>query len=449
MSGGSGDAFDEPGHGGTGGGAAAQGGWWVGLPLLRAAEPGDGVQSAIGWGNRREDVMSLVRLSLLGDQAFAPTPDGALERAVYAKRRHVGQLEKLPRAEVAKPSSNFRHYLEWATAEASQDLPVGAPVVVMVHGFLFDPQCALSPDEPQETDNPHGRCYHFEVHPESDEQRHHTASWPLGLGFRKDDTTGTSGVAVAFGWKSQPGFASSIIGHFQNFYARAYEKAGEAAWVLVNALRELDKVIDGRPIDLFCHSLGSRVVVRALALMVREGEAPVPSSVRGVNLIDRIGRVVLLGGAEYVVEAQLMVRRLQAAAPETGPVFYNFVSRENDVLDKLGENFGPRTFGNTQVIGHNGLDLERTETDAWTRTHWLDLQIDSFALQRWMSENKQKTISGDRPGNVWDHWYYYTFRKNMDVYRDIFRDRDAWDIARLRGEEIPARVYHGPFSFGD
>ena len=72
------------------------------------------------------------------------------------------------------------------------------------------------------------------------------------------------------------------------------------------------------------------------------------------------------------------------------------VSRENDVLDKLGENFGPRTFGNTQVVGHNGLDVE-------TRSpHWMDLQIDSKTLQEWMT-GRGFEVSGDRPGNVWDH----------------------------------------------
>ena len=74
-------------------------------------------------------------------------------------------------------------------------------------------------------------------------------------------------------------------------------------------------------------------------------------------MVGRIGQVVLLGGAEYVVGPQLLMRRLGAAQLPASPQFYNVVSRENDVLNKLGENFGPRTFGNSQVIGHNGLDI--------------------------------------------------------------------------------------------
>ena len=41
-------------------------------------------------------------------------------------------------------------------------------------------------------------------------------------------------------------------------------------------------------------------------------------------------------------------------------------------------------------------------------------------------------ISGDRPGNVWDHWYYYTFRGNMAVYRAILRHPQNWRIPDLR-----------------
>lgn len=392
--------------------------------------------------------MSIVRLSVLKNTAYAPDSDGDIKLAPYNRRRRVGRMEAYAPPELAARNSAFRHYLDGEIARAASDLAPDQPVVVMVHGFLFDPKAAISPT-PEETDNPHGRVYHFVSGQEPEEQRHHTSSWPLGLGFEPDDATGSGGLALAFGWQSQPGFASSLINHFQNFYARAYENAGSTAWILVNAIHALNELLPGHPIDLFCHSLGSRVVTRALAMVAKQAAddstdndskiLPLPSA---KTILDSIGRIVILGGAEYVVEAQLMRRRLERMPLQQMPQVYNFVSRENDVLDKLGENFGPRTFGNSQVIGHNGLDVEgRFEG-------WMDLQIDHAALQSWMSARDHE-ISGDRPGNVWDHWYYYTYRGNMRLYNDILRNRAAWAIPALRDQDIPEGVSKRWWQFGD
>lgn len=207
--------------------------------------------------------------------------------------------------------------------------------------------------------------------------------------------------------------------------------------MLVNVLDELAKLFPSHPIDLVAHSLGSRVVVRALALAAKHHPAIVP----------RVGRVIFLGGAEYVVEAQLMYRRIETLAGGSGPIFYNFVSRENDVLDLLGENFGPRTFGNTQVIGHNGLDMGREA--ARQVVNWIDLQIDSGAVQLWMNDQRGIQVSGDRPGNMWDHWYYFTFRGNMDLYRGVLRQRDQWILADLREAKVPEGVSTRWIDFGD
>ena len=386
--------------------------------------------------------MSILRLSVLKDTAFAPLPDGTIVMEDFAggnKANLRGKLDQLPydiQSDIldADPDAfdrmapRLQHYLERAVPARTSNLAPGAPVVVMVHGFLFDPRQAVAP-KPRDTDTPHGRLYHFEVEDEREEQRHHTTSWPLHLGFTTGDMTGNEGFAVAFGWHSQPGFASSLITHFQNFYARAYDYAGETAWVLVHTLDRLSRLLPDHPIDLFCHSLGSRVVVRALQMACKYRP----------DLLPRLGQVVLLGGAEYVVEAQVMLTRLLDGDHPSLPAFYNIVSRENDVLDKLGENFGPRTFGNSQVIGHNGLD-------SGTRApNWIDLQIDGRKMQDWMLDERGFEVSGDRPGNIWDHWYYYTFRGNMALYQDILRNRAAWALADLRTQGIPEGAPRGRF----
>jgi hypothetical protein len=325
-------------------------------------------------------------------------------------------------------------------------------VTVLVHGFLFDPRMALTTN-PADTDNPHGRAFHFVDGDERAEQREHTSGWPLHLGFGDGDG-GADGLAVGFGWQSQPGFATSLIRHFQNFYARAYALADPASWVLVNLLCELHRALPAQRLDLFCHSLGARVVIRALARLAKyaadTGDSGLSAEQRGVLLatLRSLDRVLLLGGAEYVVEASLMYRRLEALLgagldPDQGPYCFNVVSRENDVLDVLGENFGPRTFGNSQVIGHNGLSGHRGAA------RWMDLQIDSPRLQQWMQDHHGIAISGDRPGNVWDHWFYYTFRGNMALYRQMLRDRDNWTIARLRADAVPEGVPLRWWDFGD
>ena len=91
------------------------------------------------------------------------------------------------------------------------------------------------------------------------------------------------------------------------------------------------------------------------------------------GILNRIDRVILLGGAEYVVEAQLMMNRLESVPGGGGIQFYNVVSRENDILDLLGENFGPRTFGNSNVIGHNGLDMEDNSNLVYNTKHEIPL----------------------------------------------------------------------------
>lgn len=381
--------------------------------------------------------MSIIRLSCIRDTLYAPAPNGEFAPELYRKRRRQGKMESLTSPELASPSSGLGHYMASQINQAALNLPVNQPVVVMVHGFLFDPRHAVTPD-PRDSDNAHSRVYHFTNGDELEEQRHHTTGWPRHLGFDAADETGRSGLAVAFGWHSQPGFASSLIARFQNFYSRAYDYAEQTAWPLANVLYQLARHprLADHPIDLFVHSLGARVVIRCLALMAkRAGEADGTHQTELRHLLERLGRVIILGGSEYVFEANLMYRRVQRLGLDEskGPVFYNIASRENDVLDILAENFGPVFFGNSQVIGHNGLETQEKAL------RWMDLQIDSKELQEWLQKNHGVEVSGDRPGNVWDHWYYYTHRGNMDFYRRIIRqpDHGQWDHATLRTRKPP------------
>lgn len=388
--------------------------------------------------------MALFRVSTIGKDMYAPKGDGTLVDAPYHAQRNTGRLGRFERPagdtppnEAQLTNATLDRFFDTAVGAAADALGPNAPVAVMVHGFLFTPK--ESPVAKREdSNNPHCRIFHFEDVAQDQEIRHHTTGWPLRLDFEPDDD-GASGLAVAFGWYSQPGFAASLIERFQNFYQRAYDYAHETAWPLVVTLNALAKRVSDRPIDIFCHSLGAAVVVRALALAAKYHLA----------VLSRIGRVIILGGSEYTLEGNLMYERVRAVAGDmgwqeaTGPSFYNIVSRENDVLDKLAENFGPKTFlSNTQVLGHNGLQA-RTKV-----ARWIDIQIDSGKVRQWgLARNYD--IRGDEPGTLWDHWYYYTWRGNMRFYSDLLRRRPATTLDALRAGPAPLPEGVASGFFGD
>ena len=389
--------------------------------------------------------MSIIRLSLLEDGLYAPDAQGAISytgrfsMARGAGRRGLGRMGMMGRRELPRPRHPLGQYLKKALAAEDADAPddpAGAPLVVLVHGFQFDPSKAcFSPPHHPKAENPHCRLYHFEEFDQDIEMRHRSTGWPRGLGMEEDDG-GAMGLAIGFGWDSDPSPLQSLVKHGLNHYAVAYQRAEEAAWQLVAVLDRLVALRPGRKVDLFCHSLGSRVVVRAIA---RAADRVMPEELkpRLHAIVKAIDRVIILAGAEKVMEAQLMMQRLNRTAtdpdgetsPGVGdiPSFYNVVSRENDVLDHLGENFMPSAAGSKQVIGHNGLEANDP--------HWLDIQLDDAVVAAWFKERDYR-VSGDNTSGLFtilDHWIHYTWRENMRVYRDILRNRADWNIGELKG----------------
>ncbi|RJF87985.1 alpha/beta hydrolase [Oleomonas cavernae] len=218
----------------------------------------------------------------------------------------------------------------------------GAPIAVLVNGFMFRPQEALV-ESYHDADNPHQRIFHFLAGNPSNETRHHSTGWPAHLGFAADDQGG-GGLVVPFGWYSWPGFLPTLLNEGRLHYRAAYGYADESSWPFVAALDALARVIAGipkikaTPIDIVCHSLGSALVIRALSRMAKYN----------LPVLGRIGRVIIMGGSEYTSEARLTNGRLLATANTngwdvgTGPMVYNLGSRENSVLDLMAENLAPR-----------------------------------------------------------------------------------------------------------
>lgn len=389
--------------------------------------------------------MSIVRLSLRGPRVAAPKANGDFVAAPFDAARGTGIIGTFDRpkdgggpAALKRARAALDPYLGPAIKAAAARLTADQPVCLMVHGFLFDPEKAVMP-APKDNDNPHGRVFHFVNGDEHDETKEHSAGWPVQLGFKQSDR-GANGLAIAVGWYSHPGFATSLLEGYKNFYSRAYQYAEDSCWPLVAILDAVAAALPERQIDIFCHSLGSTLVLRALYY----------ASKWRLPVVKRLGRTIILGGSEYTQEARLMYRELRAhvgAGNGLGPHFFNIVSRENLVLDLLAENFGPRSwFTSTQVIGHNGLESGANEA------RWIDIQIDSQAVATWLRNNHGLTVAGDDPGSPWDHWYYYTFRGNMAFYNRILRDRSAFSIAGLRapgspgGSPFPEGVAVGAFA---
>ena len=90
--------------------------------------------------------MSIVRLSVLKDKPYAPKADGDIVLAAYDKTKANarGAMTVLAPPDLAPPSDPLRHYLQKRLALATSGLAAGQPIVVMVHGFLFDPRHAVA-----------------------------------------------------------------------------------------------------------------------------------------------------------------------------------------------------------------------------------------------------------------------------------------------------------------
>ncbi len=387
--------------------------------------------------------MSIIRFSCRKETLFAPGPDGAWFGSAFDGSR--GRLVALvpPPASSGDPAP-LDAYLDARLAAEAAQLPPDQPVVVMVNGFQFDPRDGVSKPFEQ-TDNPHRRVFHFHRDNSAEnliaERRHHTTGWPARLGFAENDG-GQAGLAVAFGWYSDPGFWAAILNYSTDYHNLAYRFGTQSAWPLAELLVRLDRhpAVAGRQIHIFCHSLGSHVVLKALTRM-SEFALQRPDMQQALA---RLGRVVLLGGSElshFALAAQGAVRRaLQPGGAGPGPDFYNFVIRGDGVLDHLAEKTHEFEFPLNQVVGHNGLEPERPPD-------WIDFQLDRTPLKTWLAAYGV-SVSDGIDAAAMDHWTYFTNPGNMDFYARLFREPGQWDPAGLRnpptGNAIPEGVTLSP-----
>jgi hypothetical protein len=233
------------------------------------------------------------------------------------------------------------------------------PIVIGVHGFNFDPRSRC--------DNP-AALYE---------------SWSKMLGV----------PVRGFAWYSSTptlmGVLRAWVHGFWERYAYAYHVLAE------KGARDLVKVIDDAfldargPVSIVCHSLGSRVVLRALS-MIAAG---------------RVARVLILDGAEL----RIMVPRGFEMAK-----ILNVCVRHDRVLKDLGSwASGARDI----CIGYAGLGR--------ACAGWTDLFLDDKATQEWALAKHEWGLNAVDPLDPAGHWESYRIEGNWPLYRHFIRGDDV------------------------
>ena len=287
---------------------------------------------------------------------------------------------------------------------AAPNLAPRSPIVLLVHGYRYDPLGAPSV-------NPHDLLFSFEPESNNRDRWQRTQSWPLGLGFREDDNTGRDGLCIAFGWHSRP---RNRFGRF----CTAYGSAEVAARALLRTVEMLVRTFPGRPIDFMAHSLGARVVLSAMRIAAER---------RRADLLQAMGRAILLGPAELVIAARRSLATIDAVTRRNPPMIYAILARENDVFDALLERFGPALPARRRIgIGASGLGAGRER--------WLDIQLDHPETLQWLAKRGAVIGGGARRAC---HWGVYNRPGALTLYSAILRDRARWSIPAMREEGVP------------
>lgn len=262
------------------------------------------------------------------------------------------------------------------------------PVVLMVHGYRF------SPAHPT-------HCPHRHILSLHDSHACWKAlSWPGALGLRP----GGAGLGIAFGWAARGSIWSAWAGA---------EAAGSALAELVDLIADL---APERPVHLLAHSLGARVMTRALPRMTR----------------GRIARAVLLAGALYGSELEAALA--SPAGRQTQVI--NASSGENDLYDRLMETFLPAPQRGDRAVGA-GLDSDLARV--------VTLRLDSPDCRAALTRIGFPVAP---PSARVCHWSSYLRPGAFPLYRAFLRHPQALQLPVLREAHCPPRAERASFGLG-
>ncbi len=291
--------------------------------------------------------------------------------------------------------------------------PTEAPVIVMVHGYQFDPNhvpaAGTSPDSPLTTiyGQPPAVDYHL--------------SWLPLVGECDKDGGARAENAIAFCYRSESGLLDFAAAGWVNSYQyAAMDQSPLAARALATILVALSAKVP--KMRILAHSLGTRTTSQA----IRIGRA---------RLANTLDRVVLLDGAEFSVDA--------AASFINCPFdVFSFTNRTDQVLRIGGDQacHPVRMAGTAGAcsIGYDGLG---------GNDRWLDLQLDNPALVAWFASGQApdglpyqiNAIAEEEshPSAGLDHWCCYTNDGNRALVRDLLFN-DLMTVERMKAHGVPA-----------
>jgi len=263
---------------------------------------------------------------------------------------------------------------EQAIAAALAETPVGAPIVIMVHGKGYSPSST--------TRDPHTLIFA----PRPGHGRSRYVSWPRRLGFALPGPRKPLGLCFAFGWESSGALW------------RATASADATAPNLSRLVQIIRRIEPDRKIDLIGHSLGARVILGALPLLAAQ----------------TVHRVILLAGADFTTRAE---RARTSHAGRTAE-FLNITTRENDLYDFLFERaFAP--LGGRFALGH-GLQ---------SGPNWLDIQLDNPATDAAL---RRLGLPLAAPQSRICHWSVYLRPGVFRFYRALIHDRERLTLPLLQ-----------------
>ncbi|MEM9044306.1 MAG: hypothetical protein AAGC81_06405 [Pseudomonadota bacterium] len=268
------------------------------------------------------------------------------------------------------------------------------PVCILIHGYRFtwraDTPCL----------DPHLRLFGA-GQSRCGQLRPVRGDWAGWLGFSEEPDR--DGLCIAFGWEAR----STKSGGRSRTFAKIYRDAAKAAGALGILAAHIAARRPGLSIDMLAHSLGARVALNCLS------QRP----------LDQYGRVILMGAAEFVSEAEAAL-----AAPHQAEI-YHMLSRANDPFDGLFGLLAPTQLAMHQVsLGIRGLGR--------AHARWIDLQLDLPALGDWLEMRGHRLTREERVS----HWHFYADAGAMGFYRAILRHRPPHAIRNLRAARIPEEI---------
>lgn len=346
-----------------------------------------------------------------GTPCIPAEPDGdTVADVLHADDAQAGPGQMIRRADASLPAlaaALAQRVDAWLRNRTAPD----GPAYVLVHGFNYDPGQTLG-----SSDNPFSTIYAARD-PNGPDPR--LSLLPL-VGECDANGHPVADVAVCFAWQSQGSFGDDANAGWDNDYKyAAFDLAPAAAKALAAVLAHLAKA--GVPVRLLAHSLGTRTTSQAIGLLRHAGVRPT------------LERVVLLGGAEFSVDAAAIYADCRFDVISLG-------SRLDDVLVL------PETVAHPVRVNNSFAAFVIGRCGVGGNPRWLDWQIDAPHVVAWMSEARAPTgaayhvnarpENNVHPQSELGHWVYYNNDGNRALLRDLMTD-PRMTVAALRAAGAP------------